>query len=141
MPETSILTKGGFSTRITLFMVEFLKSTYITMSVWKRFTRKAKKWRCITHSHFSMKTIKFTLKNRESLQTIIYMNKNKKCRYQLVVSSVPVLLRSSVVSTRSEIFHTARLSHPLNEAMFCRNFRYSERAGSSKFCLMRISSR
>lgn len=43
MPETSILTNGGFLIRIKFFMVEFLKSIYITKSVRKRFTRKAKK--------------------------------------------------------------------------------------------------
>lgn len=50
MPETSILTNGGFSTRIKFFMVEFLKSIYITKPVRKRFTRKQKKLWPLDHN-------------------------------------------------------------------------------------------
>lgn len=50
MPETSILTNGGFSTRITLFMVEFLKSIYKTKPVRERFTKKQKKLWPLDHN-------------------------------------------------------------------------------------------
>ena len=47
------------------------------MSVWKRFTRKAKKVAMHHAQPLLHENNQFTLKNRESLQTIIYMNKTK----------------------------------------------------------------
>jgi len=61
MSETSILTKGGFLIRTFLMFIVGNSKIYLYNKACseKVHEKNKKKWRCITHSHFFMKTIKF----------------------------------------------------------------------------------